>query len=151
MINPNTNTNTNTNPNTNPNTSAPPGVTFSTRRLRATAWLCLSLQLLSVSGSALSAVAAAATAPVAKTALTPADLMALPATPYVLRDGETPASVAATFGLTAAQLQTFNQLRTFRVPFAQLHAGDEIDVPVMSRRGSGTATDGDSPAAPVTA
>ncbi|EOY5724080.1 invasin domain 3-containing protein [Enterobacter cloacae] len=76
--------------------------------------------------------------------------MALPATPYILRDGETPASVAATFGLTAAQLQTFNQLRTFRVPFAQLHAGDEIDVPVMRARGSlqaaGTGTAPDAPA-----
>ncbi|EOY5726406.1 hypothetical protein ACP6ZN_004990, partial [Enterobacter cloacae] len=59
----------------------PGGTAFSSHKLKTTALLCLSLQLLSVSGSALSAVAAAATAPVAKTALTPADLMALPATP----------------------------------------------------------------------
>ncbi|WP_236874406.1 Ig-like domain-containing protein [Citrobacter portucalensis] len=61
--------------------------------------------------------------------LNTADLMALPPQPYVLRSGETPASVAASLGLSLKQLRAFNQFRTFPVPFAQLRAGDEIDVP----------------------
>lgn len=107
-----------------PMTSRTPD-TFLSRTARPAAWLCLALQLFSAGAGTVSAVALAATAP----AISHTDLLSLPAQPYVLRDGETPASVAAAAGLTAGQLQTFNQFRTFRVPFAQLTAGDEIDVP----------------------
>ncbi|RAY95961.1 hypothetical protein DP187_24070, partial [Enterobacter cloacae] len=61
-----------------------------------------------------------------------------------MRDGETPASVASAFGLTNAQLQAFNQFRSFRVPFSQLGAGDEIDVPVIPRSGGNTESKLDS-------
>ncbi|WP_296250828.1 inverse autotransporter beta domain-containing protein, partial [uncultured Enterobacter sp.] len=60
------------------------------------------------------------------------DILSLPAKPYLLREGETTASVARSFGLSLQQLQKFNQFRTFSTSFAKLKAGTEIDVPDLS-------------------
>ncbi|MEB5890292.1 inverse autotransporter beta domain-containing protein, partial [Enterobacter roggenkampii] len=40
-------------------------------------------------------------------------------------------SVAKRYHLTVVQLKKLNQFRTFSRPFERLHAGDEIDVPVL--------------------
>ncbi|MFZ5210150.1 inverse autotransporter beta domain-containing protein, partial [Enterobacter kobei] len=61
--------------------------------------------------------------------LTDSQLASIPVKPYILKGGETTSSVAAEFGLTAAQLKKLNQLRTFTKSFESLKAGDEIDVP----------------------
>ncbi|MGU3416419.1 inverse autotransporter beta domain-containing protein, partial [Enterobacteriaceae bacterium C34A] len=114
--------------------------------MRPVAWLCLGLQCFSA-GSVffLPSSLAAATVSTAPP-LTPEDLAGLPVQPYVLRKGETPASVAASSGLTLAQLERVNAFRTFRVPFARLTAGDEIDVPsgaalkTLSAQATGKAT-----------
>ncbi|NMD76573.1 hypothetical protein HG548_18840, partial [Citrobacter sp. DNRA3] len=65
-------------------------------------------------------------------AKSPLSLMSIPATPYILRAGESTENVAQRLGLTLKQLQYFNQFRTFHVPFKQLMQGDEIDIPVSS-------------------
>ncbi|AOM40854.1 inverse autotransporter beta domain-containing protein [Xenorhabdus hominickii] len=49
--------------------------------------------------------------------------------PYRLTAGESIKSVAKRHGLTVTALKKLNQLRTFSKPFANLGAGDEIDIP----------------------
>lgn len=66
---------------------------------------------------------------VAGKTITTSTLMGLPAKPYVLKNGETPATIATSIGLTYQQLQSFNQFRSFSKPFANLGPGDEIDIP----------------------
>ncbi len=111
-------------------------VSFSPRRLKPVAWLCMSLQVFSACSVSLASIALAAQTPTSRTTINASELMGLPAKPYVLRQGETPASVATSLGLTTAQLKSFNQLRTFKRPFAQLRGGDEIDIPDVSRLNS---------------
>ncbi|UUR73847.1 invasin domain 3-containing protein [Enterobacter asburiae] len=67
----------------------------------------------------------------------PGGLMGQPAVTYTLKTGETPESVAKKFSLTLEQLQEFNQFRTFSKSFAQLSAGDEVDVPAANNVAAG--------------
>jgi len=114
----------------------------SSRLSKNIAFLCLFLQTFFILSSvALPVRTAFAAAKISEMSAT--DLAGLPPQPYVLRPGENPEMVATKLGLTLAQLQAFNQFRTFRVPFVQLGEGDEIDVPVLNRRNSksGSAPD----------
>ncbi|HID8810537.1 TPA: inverse autotransporter beta domain-containing protein, partial [Enterobacter roggenkampii] len=97
--------------------------------LKSIAWTYLILQLFVIGGGAVSAAVHAASVPDIKNSV---DLAGLPSQPYILRSGETPASVAKKLGLTDAELEAFNQFRTYRVPFSQLEEGDEIDIPSLS-------------------
>ncbi|WP_169799432.1 LysM peptidoglycan-binding domain-containing protein, partial [Cedecea neteri] len=85
---------------------------FSSVSLKNTAKLCLFLQCFSVFSLSF--------APVISAMGKESNLFQVSSTPYVLRAGETPASVAGRFGLTMQQLKTFNQFRVFHKPFVQL-------------------------------
>lgn len=52
-----------------------------------------------------------------------------PTTTYTLGPLETPASVAARYGMSVDELKKLNQFRTFARGFDNLRQGDEIDVP----------------------
>ncbi len=53
----------------------------------------------------------------------------LPTQPYILRAGETVATVAKRHGLTVDELKEINIYRAFSKPFVHLASGDEIDIP----------------------
>ncbi|MDW3567392.1 inverse autotransporter beta domain-containing protein [Enterobacter asburiae] len=101
------------------------------KRLRLTAWACIFLQAFSISNTVAVGVAMADSRTV-KPSLKDEVLVALPAKPFVLRGGDTTTSVATSLGLSLEQLKKFNQFRTFSLPFVDLKAGTEIDVPDMS-------------------
>ncbi|MEB6622854.1 inverse autotransporter beta domain-containing protein, partial [Enterobacter roggenkampii] len=102
---------------------------YGQKNLKSTAILCLFLQYFSLGTYVITPQLLAAS--VGFPSHTMGDIMRLPAQPYVLKDGESPASVAIALGLSLSHLQTFNQFRTFHVPFEQLRSGDEIDIPVI--------------------
>ncbi|MGQ3663801.1 inverse autotransporter beta domain-containing protein [Citrobacter braakii] len=55
---------------------------------------------------------------------------------YTLKQGDTINSVAKQFNLTPGELKKLNEFRTYSKPFEQLGAGDEVDVPVATSRGT---------------
>ena len=107
-----------------------PGISsfFTLKAVRNVARLCVFLQLFTVALPVVAVTATEESIASSKQKL-PSELMGLPASPYVLRAGETPDSVATRLGYTLAELQAFNQFRTFHKPFAQLGEGDEFDIP----------------------
>ncbi|PHM37323.1 inverse autotransporter beta domain-containing protein [Xenorhabdus innexi] len=58
-----------------------------------------------------------------------ASLIAIPTEPYILKSGETINTIAKRYNFTIEQLKEINKLRTFKQPFSELSAGDEINVP----------------------
>ncbi|MBV8045358.1 inverse autotransporter beta domain-containing protein, partial [Pluralibacter sp.] len=98
------------------------------RRQWRRAWVCLLLQLFSIT----SPVVAAVTTP--QPSAWASDLLNRPAQVYQLAPGETSEMIAERLGLTLPQLQTYNQFRSFSKPFAHLSAGDELDIPASGMK-----------------
>ncbi len=91
---------------------------YSCRRWRFTGWLTIAVQLALPLSVSFTPVLAAVD-----------KQNAIPTTPYVLGQGETPSSVANKHNLTLDELQKLNVFRSFKRPFASLGTGDEIDIP----------------------
>ncbi|WP_340609835.1 inverse autotransporter beta domain-containing protein [Xenorhabdus bharatensis] len=58
-----------------------------------------------------------------------APLIAIPTESYILKPGETIYTIAKRYSFTIDQLKEINKLHAFNKPFAELSAGDEINVP----------------------
>lgn len=64
---------------------------------------------------------------------------------YTLKQNDTINSVKKQFNLTPGELKKLNEFRTYSKPFEQLGAGDEVDVPVVSRQEAKDTADSGSP------
>ncbi|OWF81057.1 hypothetical protein B4900_05060 [Yersinia rohdei] len=107
-------------------------------RTRIHAWLMALLPLaLLLSITFISAIAVAkpsvststSTSTSTPTSISTEQWAGLPTQPYILRAGETVATVAKRHGLTVDELKEINIYRAFSKPFVHLASGDEIDIP----------------------
>lgn len=94
------------------------------------AWLNIAIQVVSplaaVFTPTMSAIASEVAFPINKSPIL------LQTHVYRLLPGETTASVAKKYNMTADELRRINQLRTFARGFEHLQPGDELDVPVSA-------------------
>ncbi|MDN0093505.1 inverse autotransporter beta domain-containing protein [Yersinia rohdei] len=101
-------------------------------RTRIHAWLMALLPLallLSITFISAIAVAKPSVSTSTSTPTSTEQWAGLPTQPYILRAGETVATVAKRHGLTVDELKEINIYRAFSKPFVHLASGDEIDIP----------------------
>ncbi|WP_145481830.1 inverse autotransporter beta domain-containing protein [Yersinia rohdei] len=101
-------------------------------RTRIHAWLMALLPLallLSITFISAIAVAKPSVSTPTSTPTSTEQWAGLPTQPYILRAGETVATVAKRHGLTVDELKEINIYRAFSKPFVHLASGDEIDIP----------------------